>query len=358
MNTGRLAAFVIILTIATSAFAGGPASKGQVIGEQSSNPGQAQNSTPNIGASTQLAQLAPAIGVMVNLGGTYSAVNQKLYQFNEGDAAARFASNVFTGEINCIDQTGAFCSTADAPEAPSPDAAQAKQAAVGQACAFLMGTNLQPFSYTQLVFVSPVPNGYTWKEYVYHYVVTPNVGSVQPLTAWNFVRAQRGGSASVQVTGQIVNELVTFPNPGTPMYAFMTGSLVSNLQLSVNNKAVPLNPPTTVRNCPGCQAGQQGSVDFVFTPNAGIRSPYTGTMADATYQVKSGHARAILNSDSYGANDNGGPDGSALQMTTFRSQTLDLAPGSYRLLLTGNSAGMSFMMPGTLQILSANCAIR
>jgi hypothetical protein len=361
----------LVLAVVTSAFAGqlgGQTPTRRVTSGSStnstSNPPAASGPTATSAAMqmlstgtvqpSALSQLSPGVGVMVNLhGGTFTLVNNSsLYQLNETSAAAAFA-NAFNGQVDCIDQTGSSCSISDAPPAPAPDPSQMAQAASAQACTFLAGGSLQPASYNQIIVISPVPYDYTWKEYVYHYDVTPNVSVVPPLTAWRFVQAQKTSSKgipTITVTGEIVNALVTFPQPGVPMYAFMTGGLQSNLQLYVNNKPVVMTQ-STVQNCPGCLPGQPGSLDFSFFPNV-------GTSGDAMSYVKAGNARTILNSDAFNANDDGGPNGSALQEMVFRSHPMQLAPGAYSLKLTGTSAGVSVMVSGNLQILSPSCSVR
>lgn len=360
----------LVLTVVTSAFAAQPGIRAPKPGltsgsatNSTSNPPAASGSTATSGPMqilstgtvqpSALSQIAPGVGVMVNLhGGTFTLVNRSLYQLNDTSAATTF-TNAFNGEVDCIDQTGSSCSISDAPPAPAPDPSQVAQAASAQACTFLAGGSLQQASYNQIITISPVPYDYTWKEYVYHYDVTPNVSVVPPLTAWRFVQTQSRnftGLPTITVTGEVVNQLVTFPQPGVPMYAFMTGGLQSKLQLYVNNNPAVM-VPSTVQNCPGCLRGQPGSLDFSFFPNV-------GTTGDAMSYVKAGDARTVLNSDASNANDNGGPNGSALQETIFHSQPLQLAPGAYSLLLTGTSSGVSFMVSGNLQILSPTCSVQ
>lgn len=348
MKTLRFVTLVAIVAAATAALAAVQGNSQTARTSIQSTPVK-----PNKTTHAALSQAAPGVGVMVNLhGGSFSLVNSMLYHLSDGDAAAQF-TNRFNGQVSCIDQSGAACDVGDAPPAPAPDPTQTTLVAQAQACTFLRGGALQPSIYTQAIYISPVPYNYTWKGYIYNYDVVPGTAPVPPLTAWRFVQFQptnSSGSLQLTISGEVINELVAFPDPGVPMYVFMTGGLVSNLHLTINNNPLAVTS-VTQKNCPGCMPGQRGSVDFTFYPNV-------GTMGSALSYVKPGDARTILNSDSYSANDNGGSGGEGLEMTTFTTQPVKLAPGAYSLQVTGTSAGISFMVSGSVQAISPTCSIQ
>lgn len=344
LTSVMLLAIVAMATLSFAATKSGTQTAGRGPGIQiaPTNPGST--------TQTALSQIASGTGVMVNLhGGTFAQVNGMLYSLSPSDAAARF-TNSFNGRVSCIDETGAACDPAGAPAPPAPDPNQVAMAVRVQACTFLAGGPLQPVSYTQAVYISPVPYDSTWKEYVYNYDLVPAAAPVARMTGWRATQSQpmnHSGSPRVTISGEVINELVTFPTAGNPMYAFMTGGLVSNLRLTINNYPVKVSL-VTQQNCAGCMPGEPGSLDFTFYPNV-------GTMGDALSYVKAGDARTILDSDGYNANDNGGLDGRALQWTTFTAQPVTLGPGTYPLQLSGSSAGVNFSVSGSVQVLSPSC---
>jgi hypothetical protein len=310
-------------------------------------------------------------GIMVNLkgSGTFTIVDNKQYRFDDLAAAAYF-TNTYDGVVEVSGSPSNRCPSGSAPAAPTPPVPDPLQVlnlsnedintAVKQnKCKFLDGGALDPFPYTQTLTNTTGLGSTkcTWT-YTYHYTVAPTQ-TVAPLTAWELVR-ETNGIAEVDVYAEIAGEsVVLWKALPKKKFSFSLrnsdgSSRVTDLALTVNGTVVASAIPSTVlENAPGAMPGDEGAVDFFYTTNAGSNGN--------TSLLANGDARTILNTDAFAGNNNGGSDGKALAWAIMDTQTLELGPGDYNVVLTGKVKGnnaladISFSVTRTVHIVAPGC---
>jgi hypothetical protein len=356
--------------------------------------------------------------IMVNLlaEGTFAIVQNETYHYNKNIAATYF-TNLWDGIAPTVASANGYpktksttavvpapppavespcVPTTSAPGAPLPDASKlngpGNNDVVGDnQCNFLNGTALTGDTYQQTVdsgeqscsYISAVdgpilhgPNTGKYNVttttvtvdniYTYTYKITPNdPGTFSALTAWDFIGSTGGDTALVDINAQIAGESVISKVNLPRKYSFSLGeditgriSRVQNLAITLNNDLTPTATPgsTVYHNAPGAVAGDPGSVDFLYTSNAG-----TNGHADLLYQPEPADARTILNGDDFAGNNNGGSDGEALALAIMDTVTLDLAAGDYAIHFTGvvkDNSGLSdvpISVTQTIHIVHPGC---
>jgi hypothetical protein len=290
-------------------------------------------------------------------------VQNKLYSFNIGTAAALF-TNAWDGNAPAVGCTGGGCpgTAPAAPPAPSPNTDKVTNpgngVAVANECTFLDGGTLVGSSYTQAAQLSNGLSGNLKATYTYTYTynITPT-GPVVAFTAWDLTLTTGGETVPVTISADIAGESATKSSNLGQKYSFSIrnsdgSSRVTGLNLQVDNNTYPINS-TIYENCPGCKAGDVGAVDFPYTTNAGSNG--------FTDLLTNGNARDILNTDSFAGNQDGGADGKALAKVVTDAVTVDLAPGSHNVVLTGTvkgnsaSSNISFSVTQTIHIITPGC---
>lgn len=318
-------------------------------------------------AATQTGQ-----GIMVTFTGAnnYALVNNELWSFNTGTAATYF-TNAWDGTAPTVTCSGAGCQTGTvpaAPAAPAPNADKVTHPGTGTAetnmCTFLNGGTLVGATYTQTATLSNNLSGNSRATYTYTYTynitgITPlaPAGIVDPRTAWTLTQVTGGETVPVTISADIAGESVISSTSQARKYSFSIRnsdgtSRVTGLNLAVDNVSYPLTSQV-YENCPGCVAGDTGAVDFPYVTNAGSNG-VVNLLAD-------GNARDILNTDSFAGNQNGGADGKALAKVVTDSVTVNLAPGSHTVVLTGTVKGNSalanigFTVSHIIHIITPQC---
>lgn len=316
--------------------------------------------------------LPPSQASMINIqlpGGanTFAVQDNIEYSFSDALALTYYGAS-YTVSLTNTDckgggsNLGQPCHAANNPGAPgaptltSEELAPYREDAVdANLCTFLNGGTLSGTSGTivKKVARSGLNGNGTW-EYTYTYVVTVAPSTSDPLapkTAWTAQTSTN--NARLQVQGNIAGLSYMQQSNGTHKYSFglttydtMLGQIVSrigpikvellgatSIDSQITNHTVRTNSPV---------AGDTiNAVNFIFSWN-------TGANGGTTAQQTGVDARSLLNGtagspvDGFLGNNNGGADGSALQLAIVTPVQFDIsAGGDYTVRMSANVKGTS-----------------
>jgi hypothetical protein len=301
-------------------------------------------------------------GIMANLlvPSSIALDSTQIWHFDEALAATYFTHyQEYSPTVSCSGSSSACASTNQpgVPSAPAPSAVKFSQHVKAADCAFLDGGSLPATFYYQPVTIKGKNGQGNWTFSYRYEIAAPQ--PVAPFTAWVLFQETGGGETAPVSVGADVAGLSAQSSSQHPLkYSFSLAAAdgtnrVQGLALSVDGSAVATPGSTLVQNCAGCLAGDAGALDFLYQTNA-------GTNGDVSL-LTNGDARGILNGDLFAGNNDGGADGAALAKASMDPVTVNLAPGTHDLLLTGVVKGndlvasQSFSVSGTVHVITPGC---
>lgn len=319
--------------------------------------------------SASVAMAAPGKtgqGIMIDIKNStdIAIVSDTIYSFDKVYATTFFNNVLNATSVACQGNPLTDCAAANKPATPPippPSQTEAENFAYAQRCLFLDGGFLTATrSYRQDIFMPGLNGRGTWR-FNHEYRLSPAYSDVSPLTAWSVYQSGNPNATFAQINLQadIAGLSANNSSRGTK-YSFSLrredgSSRVKNLSVSVNGTQVATPSSTLVENCPGCKPGNSGAVDFLFNANAGSNGN--------TALLKNGDARAILNTDYFKGNDNGGFDGRALAKAVMNPVSIQLPIGTNNVSVSATvkeiDAGVStnFTIVKQINVIAQGCSV-